>query len=303
LAQAKHHYANQVLQPENFASYCPAMPQYPRLDSHQHFWRYDPIAYPWISDSMGILKRDFLPKDLAPLLASVDFQGSIAVQARQSIEETEWLLELSNQFDSIRGVVGWVDLRSTALEAQLSKYSAHSKFRGVRHVVQDEPDDDFLLRPDFQQGVQQLRRFNLTYDLLIFPRQLPAAIALVEALPQQPFVLDHIAKPAIREGQLEPWKTNVERLARAKNVYCKLSGMVTEAVHGKWQPHHFHRYLDIVIGAFGSDRVMIGSDWPVCLLSGDYQRVQRIVLDYIKQFPVETQSAITGGNCSRFYGI
>jgi len=277
--------------------------QLSRIDSHQHFWRYDPVAYPWINDGMGVLKRDFLPNDLAPLLSSVDFGGSIAVQARQSIEETGWLLDLANQHELIRGVVGWVDLRSTELDAQLSKYSPHSKFRGVRHVVQDEPDDNFLFRPDVRRGIKQLRAFNLTYDLLIFPRQLPAAITLVETMTEQPFVLDHLAKPAIRDKQLEPWKTQIERLAQWQNVSCKLSGMVTEAVHGKWQAQEFHRYLDVVISAFGTHRVMIGSDWPVCTLSGDYSSVLGIVTDYIKQFSTEEQMAILGGNCARFYGI
>jgi L-fuconolactonase len=292
-----------MLQAENFATYCAAMSRQLRLDSHQHFWRYDRIEYPWISDAMGVLKRDFLPKDLAPLLASVGLEGSIAVQARQSLEETEWLLELADHHELIRGVVGWVDLRSTELDAQLRKYCAHPKFRGVRHVVQDEPDDNFMLGPDFQRGIRKLHAFNLTYDLLTFPKQLPAAIALVESLPAQPFVLDHIAKPAIRDGQLEPWKNLIERLAQSKNVFCKLSGMVTETSWNKWKPEDFRRYLDIVVAAFGTDHVMIGSDWPVCLLSGDYNSVQAIVLNYIQQFSMETQMAILGGNCSRFYGI
>jgi L-fuconolactonase len=277
--------------------------QPPRIDSHQHFWRYDPVAYPWITDRMQVLRRDYLPNDLAPLLASIEFEGTVAVQARQEIEETEWLLELSAQHDFIRGVVGWMDLRSPEISAQLKKYSAHRKLRGVRHVVQDEPDDFFMLRPEFERGIERLHEFNLTYDLLVFPKQLPAAVTLVEAFRTQPFVLDHIGKPAIRDGELQPWKENVERLAQFENVFCKLSGMVTEAVLNKWQPDEFHRYLDIVITAFGKDRVMIGSDWPVCTLSGDYRSVMNIVLDYIKQFPTEARAAILGGNCSRFYGI
>jgi L-fuconolactonase len=275
----------------------------PRIDSHQHFWRYDPMQYPWISDPMAVLKRDFLPEDLAPLLASSGFQGSVAVQARQSIEETQFLLELAAQNDFIRGVVGWVDLRSEKVNSQLSKYSSYSAFRGVRHVVQDEPDDNFMLRPDFRRGIGTLQEFNLTYDLLVFPRQLPAAATLVESFPKQAFVLDHIAKPAISRAEIEPWKTLVERLAKSRNVFCKLSGMVTEATWAKWQPGEFHRYLDVIITAFGVDRVMIGSDWPVCTLSGGYQSALNVVIDYIKQFSNQEQAAILGGNCSRFYGI
>jgi len=274
-----------------------------RIDSHQHFWRYEPMDYPWINDGMTVLKRDFLPGDLVPLMRSAGFQGSVAVQARQSIEETEFLLELADQHEFIRGVVGWVDLRSDKIHSQLSKYSAHSKFRGVRHVVQDEPDDQFMVRPDFKHGIATLKDFDLRYDLLVFPRQLPAAVTLVETFPSQAFVLDHMAKPNIRGGEIEPWKTLVERLAKSQNVSCKLSGMVTEATLGNWQAGEFHRYLDIVIAAFGLDRVMIGSDWPVCTLSGGYQSVLNIVIDYIKQFSNQEQTAILGGNCSRFYGI
>jgi len=274
-----------------------------RLDSHQHFWRYDPAAYSWMTDRMKILRRDYLPGDLIPLLASIEIEGTIAVQARQVVEETEWLLELSEQHNFIRGVVGWLDLRGPEIGADLKKYSAHKKLRGVRHVVQDEPDDFFMLRPEFKRGIGRLHEFNLTYDLLVFPKQLPAAATLVESFPMQPFVLDHIGKPAIRDGEVQPWKENVERLAQFENAFCKLSGMVTEAALGNWQPHEFHRYLDIIIKAFGTDRVMIGSDWPVCTLSGDYSSVMNVVIDYIKQFPIEARAAILGGNCSRFYGI
>ena len=252
---------------------------------------------------MHVLRRDYLPNELAPLLDSIEFEGAVAVQARQAIEETEWLLELSAQHDFIRGVVGWVDLRGPEIGADLEKHSAHRKLRGVRHVVQDEPDDFFMLKPEFQRGIGRLHEFNLTYDLLVFPKQLPAAATLVRSFPTQPFVLDHIGKPAIRDGELQPWKENMERLAQFGNVLCKLSGMVTEAALSNWQPQEFHRYLDIVITAFGTDRVMIGSDWPVCTLSGDYKSVMNIVIDYIKQFPIEARAAILGGNCSRFYGI
>jgi L-fuconolactonase len=273
------------------------------IDSHQHFWKYDPPAYPWINESMSVLKRDFLPEDLAPLLASVGFAGAVAVQARQVVEETEWLLALSEKHDFIRAVVGWVDLRAPDIATVLRKYSAYPKLRGVRHVVQDEPDDRFMLSPEFQRGTACLHEVNLTYDLLIFPKQLPAAVSLAERFPAQPFVLDHIGKPSILNREIEPWKTHLERLARCPNVYCKLSGMVTEAALGKWQPDEFYPYLDMVIAAFGTERVMIGSDWPVCTLSGEYVSVVGIVMEYIRQFSTEAQTQILGGNCSRFYGI
>jgi L-fuconolactonase len=274
-----------------------------RLDAHQHFWNYHPAHQVWMTDQMAALKRDFLPAELAPLLKAAGFAGSIAVQARQMVEETEWLLGLSDEFEFIRGVVGWVDLRSVKLGEQLENYATHRKLVGVRHVVHDEPDDDFMLRPEFRRGIAQLRDFGLTYDLLVFPRHLPVAVKLVREFSEQPFVLDHIAKPAIREGTISPWKEDLARLAEFPNVYCKLSGMVTEAKWKQWQSGDFHRYLDIVIAAFGTDRVMIGSDWPVCTLSGDYVSTMGLVTDYVQQFPEPVRDAILGGNCARFYKV
>ena len=256
-----------------------------------------------MTDKMGALKHDFLPADLEPLLKSIDFDGCVAVQARQSLEETEWLLALAEHHSFIKGVVGWVDLQSEKLSDQLRKYSGHPKLAGVRHVVHDEPDDHFMLRPQFRRGIAQLREFGLTYDLLLFPKHLPVAAQLVEEFPQQPFVLDHIAKPGIAEALISPWQEDVRRLADFPNVCCKLSGMVTEARWKQWQPRDFQRYLDVVVEAFGASRLMIGSDWPVCTLSGDYASVMNIVIDYVKQFPPHTQVAILGENCAGFYGI
>lgn len=252
---------------------------------------------------MEVLRRDYLPEELKPLLKSVGFNGSIAVQARQMIEETEWLLQLADQHDIIKGVVGWVDLRSPGLRERLEKYARHPKLVGVRHVVHDEPDDYFMLLPEFRRGIAQLRDFDLTYDLLLFPRHLPVAVKLVAEFPNQAFVLDHIAKPAIREGQVSPWNEDLKRLAELPNVCCKLSGLVTEAEWKQWRPDDFRRYLDVVLGAFGPNRVMIGSDWPVCTLSGDYASTMGIVIDYVQQFPLEIREDILGGNCARFYGI
>jgi len=273
------------------------------IDSHQHFWNYSPAEQVWMTDEMEVLKRNYLPEDLNPLLRVNGFDGTIAVQARQMLEETSWLLGLADTHPIIKGVVGWVDLQSPELRSQLERFSNHPKLVGVRHVVHDEPDDNFVLRPEFQQGIAQLSDFELTYDLLLFPKHLPMALKLVETFPRQPFVLDHIAKPVIRDGLISPWREDLLRLADHSNVSCKLSGMVTEARWGKWRAEEFHLYLDTVIEAFGAGRVMIGSDWPVCTLSGDYASTMRIVTDYVRQFPEDTRAAILGGNCARFYGL
>jgi L-fuconolactonase len=274
-----------------------------RLDSHQHFWSYDPAQQVWMTDEMEVLRRDYWPAELKPLLAASGFDGTVAVQARQRVEETAWLLELADEHDFIKGVVGWVDLQSPELRSQLETFSRHPKLAGVRHVVHDEPDDQFLLRPEFRRGIARLREFGLTYDLLLFPRHLPVAVALVAEFPDQPFVLDHIAKPAIGEGQLSPWREDLQRLAQFANVYCKLSGLVTEAAWQQWRPEDFHRYLDIVLAAFGPERLMIGSDWPVCTLSGTYAETMRIVTDWMQKFPNDVREGILGGNCARFYGL
>ena len=274
-----------------------------RIDSHQHFWRYSPTEHMWMSDEMGVLKRDYLPQDLQPLLAANKFDGSVAVQACQSIEETHWLLELASQNEFIRGVVGWVDLQAEDLPGQLESLTQDPKLAGLRHVVQDEPDDEFMLRPDFRRGISNLHDFNLTYDLLLYPRHLPAAIKLVEEFPEQRFVLDHLAKPKIAEHLLSPWREHVKALGALPNVYCKLSGMVTEAKWKQWQLEDFRPYLDWAFATFGPDRLMIGSDWPVCTLSGDYAQTIQIVIDYLRQFPEEVQAGVLGGNCARFYGL
>jgi L-fuconolactonase len=274
-----------------------------RLDTHQHFWQYDAGQYPWISEQMQTLKRDFLPPHLEPLLKSLKLDGCIAVQARQSLDETRWLLKLADEYPFIKGVVGWVDLRSEDLTQQLQEFSAHPKFVGVRHVLQDEPDDEFALRPDFQRGIAQLRDFNLAYDLLIYPQQLTAAARLVEKFPEQRFVLDHIAKPNIAEGILLPWQEDIEWLAQFPNVSCKLSGMVTEAKWKQWQRDDFCAYLDVVFEEFGIERLMIGSDWPVCLVSGEYESTMNIVVDYMKKYSVAAQASIMGENATRFYRV
>jgi L-fuconolactonase len=274
-----------------------------RIDAHQHFWHYNPAEHAWMTDEMAAIRRDFLPEDLRPLLDQLGFDGCVAVQACQNVEETRWLLELARRHEFIRGVVGWVDLRSPELPSQLQRLAGEKKLVGVRHIVQDEPDDEFMLRHDFEAGIAHLAEFGLTYDVLIYPRQLPAAIRLVRKFPHQPFVLDHIAKPAIAAGTREPWETGLRELARSPNLYCKLSGMVTEARWNECQPADFRPYLDAVFEAFGSERLMIGSDWPVCTLSASYASSLNFVLDYIAQFPADVQYGILGANCTRFYRL
>jgi len=272
-----------------------------KIDSHQHFWHYNPNEHIWMNDQMEILKRDYEPKDLKPLLEETGFGATIAVQARQMVEETQWLLDLSDQHDLIKGVVGWVDLRSEEVDEQLERFSKHHKLKGVRHVVQEEPDDNFLLGENFLRGVSKLKDHDLTYDLLVFPRQLPATIQIVDKFPEQPFVLDHIAKPDIKNKVIPGWEEDIRRLAKSPNVMCKLSGMVTEADWQNWNPNEFHVYMDIVMESFGPKRVMIGSDWPVCTLCGNYGKVMQVVTDYICQFSQEVQADILGGNCAHFY--
>lgn len=270
------------------------------MDSHQHFWRYDTAQYPWIAPG-SVLQRDWLPHDLAPLLATAGLDGCIAVQARQTVEESRWLLQLADDSPIIRGVVGWVDLRSEHVEEQLAELSPHPKFVGVRHVVQDEPDLNFMLGEQFLRGIALLPRYGLTYDILIFPTQLPAAIELVRRFPEQPFVLDHLAKPFIRNGTLSPWREQIRELAQAPNVWCKVSGMVTEAWHGAWKPDDFTPYLDVVFEAFGPRRILYGSDWPVCLLAGSYAQVFGLVADYIAQLSADERSAVLGETACGFY--
>ncbi len=249
------------------------------------------------------MERDWLPQDLAALQEPLGFHGSVAVQARQSLDESRWLLELAESSTAIRGVVGWVDLRSSDVGSQLEFFAAHRKAVGVRHVLQDEPDDRFMLGVDFMRGIGQLKDHNLSYDLLIFPEQLAAAIEMVSKFPEQPFVLDHIAKPYIKEGILEPWAAQLSELAKRPNVWCKLSGMITEADPLCWKASDLRPYLDAVLDAFGPDRLMMGSDWPVSLLAADYARTMQVVTDYVSRLSDAEQAGVLGGNCARFYGV
>ena len=273
-----------------------------RIDSHQHFWRFNPTDYGWMKQDWPI-RRDFLPQDLELELGKCKLDGCVAVQARQSREESRWLLELADSASIIRGVVGWVDLRSSDVAKQLEEFAKHPKFVGVRHVVQDEPDDGFMLREDFQRGIAALAQFDLTYDLLVFPKHLPAAISLVQRFPKQSFVLDHIAKPLIKDRVLSPWREQIQELAKLPNVFCKVCGMVTEADWQHWRSDNFKPYLDVVFEAFGPERLMYGSDWPVCLLAGNYERVFGLANDYVSGFQIDDKAKFFGRNAAAFYGL
>jgi L-fuconolactonase len=274
-----------------------------RVDAHQHFWKYNPAEYEWIDDSMAAIRRDFLPEDLEPQLERNEFHGSVAVQARQTLEETLWLLELADRSSKILGVVGWVDLRSADVRTQLSGLAKNRKLVGIRHIVQSEPDDRFLLRPDFLRGVAVLEEFDLAYDILIYTKHLAVAAEFVERFPRQRFVLDHLGKPAIKIQEVESWAAGIRRLAAFPNVFCKLSGLVTEADWHGWKPEDMTPYLDVAFETFGVSRLMIGSDWPVCLLAGSYGRTMDVVKKYLQGHPAETRDAVLGGNALRFWRL
>jgi L-fuconolactonase len=273
-----------------------------RIDAHQHFWKYDPAQYPWIKAGSPI-EGDFLPPGLKPLLDHAKIDGCVAVQARQTLEESRWLLSLSAQHPFIKGVVAWVDLRSEQVRGQLVELAHSPRFAGVRHVVQDEPDNDFMLGPHFLRGIDRLKEFDLSYDILIYPRQLPAAIELARKFPQQRFVLDHIAKPSIKGAMLSPWREQIRELAKSAKVFCKISGMVTEADWKKWKRDDFTPYLDVVFEAFGAERLMYGSDWPVCLLAASYEQVYDLAAKYCARLSAAEQEMVFGGTATKFYRL
>ncbi len=273
------------------------------IDSHQHFWKYDPQEYAWIDESMKSLRRDFMPEDLEPELKQNGFDGCIAVQARQSLEETRWLLELAGRHPFIKGVVGWVDLRSREVRHQLESLCGNRKLAGIRHIVQSEPDDRFLMRPDFLQGIATLGEVDLAYDILIYMRHLPVAAEFVARFPRQRFVLDHLAKPDVRGRELAGWSRGIRELAAFPNACCKLSGLVTEADWGNWSEQDLTPYLDVAFECFGSARLMIGSDWPVCTVAGSYSRVVDVVKNYLSRLPVEARHAVLGKTAREVYRL
>jgi len=273
------------------------------IDAHQHFWQYDSRRHGWITDAMAVLKRDFLPADLAPLLVQNHVDRTVAVQAETSLRETEFLLELAEQSERIAGVVGWIDLTSPTIVEQLQSFKGRKKLCGFRHLVQDEPDDRYLLREDVMRGIRAIGDAGFTYDILVYPRQLPAAIELVSRFPKQRFVLDHCAKPFIKTRQFEPWATHIRELAQFPKVCCKLSGLITEADWHSWQPTDLRPYLDLVVEAFTPSRLMFGSDWPVCLLAGEYAAVKGSIESYAQQFSPQDRAFIFGTVAAQFYDL
>jgi len=261
------------------------------------------VRHSWITEEMSLLKRDFMPENLDEERKANNIQSTVAVQADQSEEETLFLLQLGQRNSSIAGVVGWVDLCSPHAAKRLKFFSQFDKLCGFRHIAQDEPDDHFLVRPNFLRGIALLREFGFTYDILIYPEQLPAALELVSQFPEQKFVLDHIAKPEIKARSRAGWAVLMQNIAAKPNVYCKLSGLVTEADWKNWKKEDFRPYLDIVFGAFGPKRLMFGSDWPVCLLAASYKQVLEIIEDYVQDFAADIQDKIFGGNAAEFYQL
>jgi L-fuconolactonase len=276
-----------------------------RIDAHQHFWRYTAAEYGWIDESMSALWRDFLPADSERELGSVGFNAGVAVQARQTLDETSWLLSLADTSPSIAGVVGWVDLQAGASRVgeQIESFGGSPKLVGVRHIVDAEPDERFLVRPQVLDGLSVLREFGLTFDLLIDPRHLAVAAECVGCFPEQRFVLDHLAKPRIRGGELDAWERDIHALARHSNVFAKLSGLVTEADWHNWTDTQLRPYLDVAFEAFGYQRLMIGSDWPVCLVAAPYARTMGVVLEYLSSRPAHEREAVVGGNAQRFWRL
>lgn len=273
-----------------------------RIDAHQHFWHYNPKKHEWIEDNMAVIRKDFLPSDLLPILQQNNFDGCIAVQADQNEIETEFLIDLASKHNFIKGVVGWVDLKADNIQERLDYFKQFEIIKGFRHVLQNEVPE-FMLEASFLNGINALQEFNYTYDILIFPQQLNAAFKLVKKYPTQRFVIDHIAKPYIKHGLIAHWKKDIELIAKHENVHCKISGMVTEAEYENWQSSDFLPYLDTVVNAFGTKRIMYGSDWPVCLVAATYKEMLQVVENYFNSFSETEQEDLFGKNAQNFYQL
>jgi len=274
-----------------------------KIDAHQHFWKYDPVRDSWFTDEMPVIRRDFFPEHLHPILQENNFDGCVAVQADQSEADTDFLLDLAGKNNFIKGVVGWVDLQSKKLEERLEHYKQFNKLKGFRHVLQGEKDRSFMLQPEFTRGIKALQQFNFTYDILIFPDQLQYTKKFAAMFPQQKFVIDHLAKPTVKEKKIDEWKKDIEAIAEYQNVCCKISGLVTEADWKNWNKDDLTPYIDVVVNAFGTDRIMFGSDWPVCLLAASYRKMLDIVKDYFSSFSKEDREKFFGGNAINFYNL
>jgi L-fuconolactonase len=273
-----------------------------KIDAHQHFWLFDPVRDAWIDDSMKILQNDFMPDDLKPLLEQSGFDGCVAVQADQSEKETRFLLNLADEFTFIKGVVGWVDLKASNLEQRLEHFSQFPKLKGFRHIIQAEPDG-FMENPQFVEGVKKLHKFHFTYDILIFEHQLEECINFVKSLPEMPLVIDHLAKPDIKNRSFDDWAERMKKLAEFPNVHVKLSGLVTEADWKNWTKEDFTPYLETCLDYFGAERLMIGSDWPVCLLGGSYDEVTGIVDEFARGLSQAGYAEIMGQSAINFYNL
>jgi len=273
------------------------------IDSHQHFWKYEPTKHAWINDEMAVIRKDFLPHHLQKVYQENSIDGCVAVQADQTLLETDFLVELSNDFDFIKGIVGWVDLRNKNIDDSLETYSHQKKIKGFRHVVQGEADHNFLLRPNFLNGISSLEKYNYTYDILIFPHQLGATLEFVRKFPNQKFVIDHIAKPYIKDGFFEGWATLMKEIGKHENVFCKLSGMITEADYHTWTAKQIEPYMNLVLETFGAQRLMYGSDWPVCLVAGNYEKVKSLTTNFIAKLSTSEQHEIMGANAINFYKL
>ena len=273
------------------------------IDAHQHFWKYEPLEYPWIGEGMDAMRRDFLPADLVVAMAGTGVDGAVSVQARQSLEETWQLLNFADENAFIKGVVGWVPLTNPDLNRLLPTVASHPKLRGVRHVLHDELDDMYMLRDDFNRGVQALKPFGLAYDILIFERHLPQTIKFVDRHPQQVFVVDHLAKPRVRAGEMSPWRENLRELAKRSNVYCKISGLVTEADFANWTEEQLRPHFEGVIEAFTPARLMFGSDWPVCLLAASYSQWVQVVTRAIAGLSEGERERIWQGTAKEAYRL
>jgi L-fuconolactonase len=274
-----------------------------RIDAHHHLWKYDPVRDAWITNEMTAIKKDFLPEDFRKILLKNNFDGSIVVQSDQSEIESKFLLDAARHYDFIKGVVGWIDLQAENVGERLASYSSFKKMKGFRHVLQSESDRRFMLRPAFLRGVSKLKKFGFTYDILIFADQLKFVPEFVAAFPDQKFVVDHIAKPMIRDKKIDEWKKEIGNVAHHQNVFCKISGMVTEADWKNWKQEDLVPYIDVVVESFGTGRIMFGSDWPVCLLAATYEQVWDVVHEYFSEFSQSERELFFGGNATQFYNL
>lgn len=274
-----------------------------KIDAHHHFWKYDPKEYGWIGDNMKAIRRDFLVRELTAALRSAGVDGAVSVQARQTLEETRWLLEIASREKIIRGVVGWVELANPKVDADLEKFASNKKLRGVRHVLQEEPANQLMDDPKFNAGIAKLRRHGLVYDVLIFERHLKQAVRFIDKHPGQVFVLDHVAKPKIKEHVLGDWVNGIREFAKRPNTYCKISGMVTEADWKNWKPVDLKPYIATVIDAFTPKRLMFGSDWPVALVASDYKRWHDTVAVEVRSLTAAEQERFWSGTAVEAYKL